>query len=109
MPGKLAALAESGAAARWFASLYAKDWVVYAKRPFGGPAQVLKYLARYTHRVAISNSRLMKLQDGHVTFRYIRPIVNGVIPDSTFVLTPAPGATLINLSFDDGSAFSNAS
>ena len=45
----------------------------------------------------------------HVTFRYLRPIVNGVIPDSTFVLTPAPGATLINLSFDDGSAFSNAS
>jgi outer membrane lipoprotein-sorting protein len=45
----------------------------------------------------------------HVTFRYIRPIVNGIIPDSTFVLTPAPGATLMNLSFDDGSAFSNAS
>ncbi len=45
----------------------------------------------------------------HVTFRYLRPIVNGVIPDSTFVLTPAPGATLMNLSFDDGSAFSNAS
>jgi outer membrane lipoprotein-sorting protein len=45
----------------------------------------------------------------HVTFRYLRPIVNGVIPDSTFVLTPAPGATLMNLSFDDGSAFSNES
>ncbi len=44
-----------------------------------------------------------------VTFRYLRPIVNGVIPDSTFVLTPAPGATLMNLSFDDGGAFSNAS
>jgi len=43
----------------------------------------------------------------HVTFRYLRPIVNGVIPDSTFVLTPAPGATLMNLSFDDGGAFSN--
>jgi hypothetical protein len=45
----------------------------------------------------------------HVTFHYIRPIVNGVIPDSTFVLTPAPGATLMNLSFDDGRAFSNES
>jgi outer membrane lipoprotein-sorting protein len=45
----------------------------------------------------------------HVTFRYLRPIVNGVIPDSTFVLTPAPGAILMNLSFDDGSAFSNHS
>jgi hypothetical protein len=46
------------------------DWVVYAKRPFGGPRQVLKYLARYTHRVAISNQRLLRLEDGRVTFRY---------------------------------------
>jgi len=45
----------------------------------------------------------------HVTFRYLRPIVNGIIPDSTFVLTPAPGATLMNLSFEEGSAFSNES
>ena len=44
----------------------------------------------------------------HVTFRYLRPIVNGIIPDSTFVLTPAPGATLMNLSLDDG-AFPNES
>lgn len=50
--------------------LYAKDWVVYAKPPFGGPEQVLKYLARYTHRVAISNHRLVKLADGKVMFRY---------------------------------------
>jgi hypothetical protein len=50
--------------------LYAKDWVVYAKPPFGGPEQVLKYLARYTHRVAISNHRLVKLEEGKVTFRY---------------------------------------
>jgi Putative transposase/Transposase zinc-binding domain len=50
--------------------LYAKDWVVHAKPPFGGPEQVLKYLARYTHRVAISNHRLVKLADGRVTFRY---------------------------------------
>jgi Putative transposase/Transposase zinc-binding domain len=46
------------------------DWVVYAKRPFAGPEIVLKYLARYTHRVAISNSRLLDLQDGKVRFRY---------------------------------------
>jgi hypothetical protein len=46
------------------------DWVVYAKPPFGGPAQVLKYLARYTHCVAISNRRLISLEDGQVTFRY---------------------------------------
>lgn len=45
------------------------DWVVYAKQPLGGPAQVLDYLARYTHRVAISNERLVSLQDGIVAFR----------------------------------------
>jgi Putative transposase/Transposase zinc-binding domain len=46
------------------------DWVVHAKRPFGGPAVVLKYLARYTHRVAISNARLLDFEDGFVRFRY---------------------------------------
>jgi len=46
------------------------QWVVYAKRPFGGPAQVLKYLARYTHRVAISNRRLLSMQDDRVTFEW---------------------------------------
>nr|WP_261360678.1 IS91 family transposase [Aeoliella straminimaris] len=46
------------------------DWVVYCKRPFGGPKQVLKYLARYTHRVAIANSRLVSYQDGVVRFRW---------------------------------------
>jgi hypothetical protein len=46
------------------------DWVVYAKRPFGGPTQVLDYLGRYTHRVAISNHRLLELKDGKVTFRW---------------------------------------
>jgi hypothetical protein len=70
LPGRLAALAEPCGHARWCATLYAKDWVVYAKRPFGGPAQVLKYLARYTHRVAISNSRLLELREGRVIFRY---------------------------------------
>ena len=54
----------------WLSPLYAKEWVVYAKPPFGGPEQVLKYLARYTHRVAISNHRLVKLEDGRMTFRY---------------------------------------
>lgn len=46
------------------------EWVVYAKRPFGGPAQVLAYLGRYTHRVAISNNRLLEFQDGKVTFHW---------------------------------------
>jgi hypothetical protein len=56
--------------AAWLSPLYAKDWVVYVKPPFGGPEQVLKYLARYTHRVAISNHRMVKVTDGRVTIRY---------------------------------------
>jgi hypothetical protein len=51
-------------------SLREKEWVAYAKPPFGGPEQVLRYLARYTHRVAISNGRLLSLQDGRVRFRW---------------------------------------
>ncbi len=70
LPARLAGLTDAAAFAGWLKPLYGKDWVVYAKHPFGGPAQVLKYLARYTHRVAISNSRLLKLQEGKVTFRY---------------------------------------
>jgi len=50
--------------------LYAHQWVVYAKRPFGGPKQVLRYLARYTHRVAISDHRLLAVDDDRVTFRF---------------------------------------
>jgi hypothetical protein len=50
-------------------SLYQHEWVVYAKAPMGGPAQVLEYLARYTHRVAISNDRIVGLNDGKVAFR----------------------------------------
>src|SRR6266851_954462 len=50
--------------------MFRKDWVVYAKRPFGGPEHVLHYLARYTHRVAISNHRIVNFADGRVTFRW---------------------------------------
>jgi hypothetical protein len=63
-------LADPSAFAELMASCWQKEWVVYAKPPFGGPQQVLKYLARYTHRVAISNHRLVKLAGGRVTFRY---------------------------------------
>jgi len=69
-PDALAPLAEPIAFATFVAPLSGKDWVVYAKPPFGGPAQVLKYLARYTHRVAISNHRLDAVADGRVSFRY---------------------------------------
>jgi hypothetical protein len=50
--------------------LFRNDWVVYSKKPFGGPEHVLRYLGAYTHRVAISNSRLVALSDGNVTFRW---------------------------------------
>jgi hypothetical protein len=69
-PTRLAHLANAHAFTRWLTLLYRKDWVVYAKPPFGGPEQVLKYLARYTHRVAISNHRLVSLESGQVSFRY---------------------------------------
>jgi hypothetical protein len=69
-PGRLQPLIEPQAFAAWLRPLSAQEWVVYAKPPFGGPAQVLKYLAGYTHRVAISNHRLVALEGGRVTFRY---------------------------------------
>ncbi|MBV8398697.1 MAG: IS91 family transposase [Acetobacteraceae bacterium] len=55
---------------RYVAPTREADWVVYAKRPFAGPEQVLDYVGRYTHRVAISNNRLLDLADGQVSFRY---------------------------------------
>ena len=55
---------------RLIARMRKKNWVVYAKPPFAGPEAVLAYLSRYTHRVAISNSRLISLDDSGVTFRY---------------------------------------
>jgi hypothetical protein len=66
----LAMHAEPRNFARLLAGLRRIDWVVYAKRPFGGPEQVLAYLGRYTHRVAIANSRLLKLEEGRVSFRW---------------------------------------
>ena len=51
-------------------SLFGKEWVVYAKRPFGGPKQVIEYLGRYTHKVAISNHRIQSVDDASVSFTY---------------------------------------
>ena len=68
--GEYAALADARAFADWLAPLRACEWVVYAKRPFAGPAAVLAYLSRYTHRVAISNQRLLALDERGVTFRW---------------------------------------
>jgi hypothetical protein len=68
--GQLAELADDDAFNGYVTASCREQWVVYAKPPFGGPEQVLKYLARYTHRVAISNGRLVSLEDGNVTFRW---------------------------------------
>jgi hypothetical protein len=68
--GQLAALAEPSRFQAWLRESLQAEWVVYAKPPFGGPEDVLKYLARYTHRVAISSSRLLSLDDARVTFRW---------------------------------------
>jgi hypothetical protein len=68
--GELAALAQPNAFEALCDNSAKIKWVVYAKAPFGGPEQMLKYLARYTHRVAISNSRLVSLENGHVTFHW---------------------------------------
>jgi hypothetical protein len=68
--GTLKALEGEKVFSAFLRKLFRKDWVVYAKPPFGGPEHVLHYLARYTHRVAISNHRLIQLADGQVTFRW---------------------------------------
>jgi hypothetical protein len=68
--GEYAALADPAVFAQWLAPLRACEWVVYAKRPFAGPEAVLAYLSRYTHRVAISNQRLVALDERGVTFRW---------------------------------------
>jgi hypothetical protein len=68
--GELKCLEEERKFIEWLNRAAGTEWVVYAKPPFGGPRQVLKYLARYTHRVAISNQRLLALEDGRVTFRW---------------------------------------
>jgi hypothetical protein len=68
--GKHAALSERKAFATYLAPLRNSEWVVYSKRPFGGPKEVLRYLARYTHRVAISNRRLIACDDKGVTFKW---------------------------------------
>jgi hypothetical protein len=68
--GEHAALTERKAFAAYLAPLRNREWVVYCKRPFGGPKQVLRYLARYTHRVAISNRRLIACDDKGVTFKW---------------------------------------
>jgi hypothetical protein len=70
LAGSVATLADPQLFRRWLTPLYRQDWVVYAKPPFGGAEQVFRYLGRYSHRVAIANSRLLALEEGQVTFTY---------------------------------------
>jgi len=81
-------LSDPQAFARWLAPLGGCEWVVYAKRPFAGPEAVLAYLSRYTHRVAISNRRLVSLDDRGVSFRWKDYRANGRMRHKTMTLSP---------------------
>lgn len=86
--GDDAHLAEATAFARWLAPLRKSEWVVYAKRPFAGPQAVLAYLSRYTHRVAISNRRLVRMDEHGVTFRWKDYRAKGRTRQKTMTLSP---------------------
>jgi hypothetical protein len=86
--GEYAALSDPAAFADWLAPLRQSEWVVYAKRPFAGPEAVLAYLARYTHRVAISNRRLLAMDKRGVSFRYKDYRLKGQARYKTMTLGP---------------------
>lgn len=86
--GEHALLQDAKAFAAWLAPLRQQEWVVYAKRPFAGPQAVLAYLSRYTHRVAISNSRLVASDAGGVTFRWKDYRAKGRTRHKTMTLAP---------------------
>ncbi|MBU0466014.1 MAG: IS91 family transposase [Proteobacteria bacterium] len=69
-PGKIADIGTDAGFRKLKKQLYSKEWVVYSKQPFGGPKQVLEYLGRYTHRVAISNNRILDIENNTITFSY---------------------------------------
>jgi len=86
--GEHVALADARAFKQWLAPMRQCEWVVYAKRPFAGPSAVLAYLSRYTHRVAISNSRLLALDERGVTFRWKDYRAKGRPQHKTMTLSP---------------------
>ena len=69
-PGKISAIGTNAGFRKLKKQLFSKEWVVYSKQPFGGPKQVLSYLSRYTHRVAISNNRILDMGNNTITFSY---------------------------------------
>jgi Putative transposase/Transposase zinc-binding domain len=86
--GQHAALTDGKAFKAFLGPLWSSDWIVYAKKPFAGPGAVLAYLARYTHRVAISNSRLLAANADGVTFKYKDYRVEGPERYKTMTLSP---------------------
>ena len=86
--GEYAPLAEARAFSNWLKPLRGCEWVVYAKRPFAGPAAVLAYLSRYTHRVAISNQRLVSMNERGITFRWKDYRAKGRTRHKTMTLEP---------------------
>lgn len=87
--GEHAGLTDASAFSRWLAPLRSCEWVVYAKRPFAGPEAVLAYLSRYTHRVAISNRRLVAMDENSVSFRWKDYRAKGRTRHKTMTLDPA--------------------
>ena len=69
-PGNIADIGTNTGFRKLKNQLFSKNWIVYSKQPFGGPEQVLEYLGRYTHRVAISNNRILNMENNTVTFSY---------------------------------------
>ena len=86
--GAQARLADARTFKAWLAPLRTCEWVVYAKRPFAGPKAVLAYLSRYTHRVAISNSRLLAMDDRGVRFRWKDYRAHGHARNKAMTLSP---------------------
>jgi hypothetical protein len=86
--GEHAGLADAAAFKAWLAPLRKIEWVVYAKKPFAGPSAVLAYLSRYTHRVAISNSRLIAMDERGVTFKWKDYRAKGKTRHKTMTLAP---------------------
>jgi hypothetical protein len=84
--GALQSLADPHRFAQHLQPVRQTEWVVYAKRPFAGPAQVLDYVGRYTHRVAIANQRLIDLDDGHVRFADKDYRAGPAVPPTTMTL-----------------------
>lgn len=83
-PGKIADIGTNAGFRKLKKQLFSKEWVVYSKQPFGGPEQVLEYLGRYTHRVAISNNRILDMENNTITFSY-RDRKNGNEKKSMFL------------------------